>query len=379
MASIKQKSNGKWSVRVSYVDPTGKRHFINKSGFKNKTTANQFAVKKEFELQDQTLSDNQPIEFADYFQNWVETYKVGKVRSTSLGVYVRLTRFARKYLPGIMLQKMTRTTYQNFITKLVNNHNLRKSTIACYNTIYHSAIRYAFEDGLIPRDFAARVQIGGRGAKDVKLKYLEYDEMVKLYNATKDYKGPVRVNSSVAFAGLQTGLRFGELAGLTWSAIDFDSKTLSVTQTWHDGGFQPTKTESSVRTISIDDVLIEHLKQIHKSQLTRSIDNPHRLVFLTNRNHPIQEPAFNDALRTICQHLGIKRITPHGLRHTHVSYLLFKGVKLEYVSQRIGHKNTSMTRDVYAHLLQADHDKSDKAAMMALNDLKSAHKSAHVI
>ena len=44
-------------------------------------------------------------------------------------------------------------------------------------------------------------------------------------------------------------------------------------------------------------------------------------------------------------------VTPYSLRHTHASYLLSKGIPIEYISKRLGHSNIGITLDVYTHLL----------------------------
>ena len=44
--------------------------------------------------------------------------------------------------------------------------------------------------------------------------------------------------------------------------------------------------------------------------------------------------------------------TPYSLRHTHTSYLLSKGIPIEYISKRLGHATISQTLDTYSHLLE---------------------------
>ena len=44
-------------------------------------------------------------------------------------------------------------------------------------------------------------------------------------------------------------------------------------------------------------------------------------------------------------------VTPYSLRHTHASYLISKGIPIEYISKRLGHASIAITLDVYTHLL----------------------------
>ncbi|MBR0604459.1 tyrosine-type recombinase/integrase, partial [Bacillus safensis] len=57
------------------------------------------------------------------------------------------------------------------------------------------------------------------------------------------------------------------------------------------------------------------------------------------------------------------------LRHTHASYLLYCGVKMEYISKRLGHKNSSITRNVYAHMIKEDQRQEDERTLKALSQV----------
>lgn len=62
--------------------------------------------------------------------------------------------------------------------------------------------------------------------------------------------------------------------------------------------------------------------------------------------------AVNKTLKKIQAQLGIEpSITFHGLRHTNASVLLYKGIDIMYVSSHLGHKDVSITQEVYSHIL----------------------------
>ena len=94
-------------------------------------------------------------------------------------------------------------------------------------------------------------------------------------------------------------------------------------------------------------------------QLPRTIDGT---VFgeLTNN-------AVNKRLKVYCNNLGIKEITSHALRHTHCSYLLAKGISIYYISKRLGHKNISVTTEVYSHLLEETYKEEDEKATQIIS------------
>lgn len=64
-----------------------------------------------------------------------------------------------------------------------------------------------------------------------------------------------------------------------------------------------------------------------------------------------------------------KRITSHGLRHSHASYLLMRGRGIKYISKRLGHKNASITLDVYSHVIDRMQEIEDSAMVSDLDTL----------
>ncbi|EGQ3431615.1 tyrosine-type recombinase/integrase, partial [Staphylococcus pseudintermedius] len=77
--------------------------------------------------------------------------------------------------------------------------------------------------------------------------------------------------------------------------------------------------------------------------------------------------AVNKSLNNTCEKLGIKKITSHAIRHTHCSFLLSKGVSIQYISKRLGHKNIKVTLEVYSHLLEESFEEENKKAVSLLN------------
>ncbi|MFT8879272.1 MAG: tyrosine-type recombinase/integrase, partial [Oenococcus sp.] len=85
--------------------------------------------------------------------------------------------------------------------------------------------------------------------------------------------------------------------------------------------------------------------------------------FDNDRIFPYTNQSMNRHLKDLCDRLGIKPITIHGLRHTHASLLLASGISMQYVSKRLGHANLMITEKVYSHLLEAQIKKDDAKLM----------------
>ncbi len=104
-----------------------------------------------------------------------------------------------------------------------------------------------------------------------------------------------------------------------------------------------TKTSNADRFVEVTtkDVLLIKSKL---ANLPQRVDGK-----LFKLSHNAIKKSFNFAKKQIG--LEDDSITPYVLRHTHTSYLLSKGIPIEYISKRLGHSSISITLDTYSHLL----------------------------
>ncbi|AVK60569.1 site-specific integrase [Lactobacillus sp. CBA3605] len=386
MASI-TKRNGKWAVRVSYYDEFGKRCFKNKSGFTRKKEAEQWATELEQAKFDKSIGKTDTtILFSDYYEQWLETYKFGKVARITEQEYRYTLRQIVELLPKVQLSAMTRLRYQQFINDFVHGNSEQrdkrdlkddqpyhsKSSVEKLHGHIHAAVVDAVADRLIKSDFCLHTELGGHAGKSAQLKYLDAEDMQKLAaEVNKDIK-LTSTSKSMIYTGLLTGMRVAEVSALTWPDIDWQNKTICVNKSWdyvYGQTFKKTKTESSIRTITVTDDLLNHLKTLHALQMAAKLANPDHLVFWNQRGRIPSPGACDNLLKKYHDSLGIKRISFHGLRHTHASYLLYCGVKMEYISKRLGHKNSSITRNVYAHMIKEDQRQEDERTLKALSQV----------
>jgi integrase len=95
-------------------------------------------------------------------------------------------------------------------------------------------------------------------------------------------------------------------------------------------------------------------------------------VFATAVGTPINpNNVTRDYNRWVAQ-AGVPRIRIHDLRHTHITLALASGANLKAVSQRVGHAKTSITMDLYAHVLPEQHlDVSDRVGAALFGPVSS--------
>ncbi|WP_252650561.1 tyrosine-type recombinase/integrase [Bacillus pacificus] len=157
-----------------------------------------------------------------------------------------------------------------------------------------------------------------------------------------------------------TGMRKGEALALTWKDIDFDNQELSITKAIARGKdnklyIKSTKTGTS-RTIKIDEETLSILDTWRKKQqkdyliLGFNTNNPDQLIFSNTSNEYLQPTKTRQWILQIQEKYILKKVTTHGLRHTHCSLLFEAGVSIKEVQDRLGHSDVKTTMDIYAHV-----------------------------
>lgn len=105
-----------------------------------------------------------------------------------------------------------------------------------------------------------------------------------------------------------------------------------------------TKTKNSKRDVEVNPRDIMRINS-KLARLPRRINGK-----LFSVSHTSVSKSFKKAKEVIG--LNNDNITPYSLRHTHTSYLLSKGISIEYISKRLGHSIISQTLNTYSHLLE---------------------------
>jgi integrase len=162
---------------------------------------------------------------------------------------------------------------------------------------------------------------------------------------------------------LSTGLRRGEALGLQWQDFDEQNGVLLIRRalTREDGVLvnKDTKTLKSRRAINLPDEL-QRLLKVHRAD-----QNAERLklgrawsksghIFTTATGTPIDPRNMYREFRNLCRTAQIGDWHPHELRHSAASLMLAQGVKIQVVSEVLGHSSIRMTSDVYGHILAPD-------------------------
>lgn len=154
---------------------------------------------------------------------------------------------------------------------------------------------------------------------------------------------------------LATGMRRGEIMGLTWDHVDFKRQSLNVCQALgNQDNVKVPKTAAGIRNVALDEVTLAHLYawkerqafELAKLDIEATSKTP---VCCSNVGSWLNVDNFSAWWRTWREREGFKGLKLHELRHTQATLLLANGVDVKTVQTRLGHANPSITLSWYAH------------------------------
>ena len=279
--------------------------------------------------------------FCKYYEKWIEVYKKGAIRNSTMQKYKLTLKWLTKIVPNIKVKEINRISYQEILNTYAESHE-KQSTMDFHHQL-KAAILDAVDEGMIERDPTRKAIIKGKPPRDKKEKYLNQFELQKLI---KDLDLTSQINNDwLIYLIAKTGLRFSEALALTPDDFDFVHQVLNVDKTWNykeKSGFEPTKNKSSERKVQLDwQTVIQFSELIKNSEK----DKP---IFIKKN---VYNSTINDILKRHCQNAEIPTITIHGLRHTHASIMLYAGVSIASVAHRLGHASMSTTQKTYLRFL----------------------------
>ncbi len=171
------------------------------------------------------------------------------------------------------------------------------------------------------------------------------------------------VENAVTLA-LYSGMRSGEVLGLRWSDVSFDTGCLTVRVALQrigttDSLIEP-KSKASRRTLQLPGPALDALRDERRRQVERQLAAGGRwkptirdLVFTDALGRPLKNTTTTRRFQTALRQAGVPVLRFHDLRHLHASSLLAAGTDLAVVSKVLGHSSISLTASTYAGILPA--------------------------
>lgn len=346
-----------WMYRHKYYDNMGKRKEKKKSGF----TTEKAALRSLLEVKTATLRgetkqvEHDQLTVGEWLDIWYETNK-NRWKVTSCVQREMAIRLQMKPLLGhYKLQKLDRSTYMREYLNVLEK-KYKPSTVDLFHSLFKIAVNAAVEDEILSRNRFTKITL--TPSKDIQEEnenFLTPAELVLFLDAAKQRENIT--NYSCLLTISYTGIRRGEALGLQWKNMNFDNNTISIERTRDNKGIRTPKTKNSYRSILIDDVLVYQLKVYKKWCREVMLSFGYKIredsfVFTSfQTGQPITDNSILYAVRRILKNTSLPPITTHGLRHTHCTILLNRGVNVKVIAERLGN-TPQMIFEIYGHVLK---------------------------
>src|SRR5699024_429963 len=242
--------------------------------------------------------------FHNYFEEWIELYKVGAVRDITLQKYYITLQRIEELAPELEMRDLNRRSYQALLNEYALAHE--KQTTMDFHHQLQGAILEAVDEGIIDKNPTRKIIIKGKEPREKKQKFLSQFEVQALLKKL-DLKDEVNWDWFILLVA-KTGLRFSEALALTPNDFDFSNQIAIVDKTWDykstKGKFQPTKNESSKRKVQLDWQIAMQFSQLIKNM------EGNQPIFVKGR---VFNSTINSRLKSLCLQAKIPVITIHGL------------------------------------------------------------------
>lgn len=380
MATFKQytKKDGtkawQFQAYLGVDEVTGKEVRTTRRGFKSKKEAHITLNKLLIDFEQNGLNKQKNLTFQQVYDLWVVNYEHTVKEST----FVKTTEQYRNHiLPTfgeLKIEKISIAYAQKFANAKSKDFVHFREFISNASRIYDYAITlgYAsdnpFKKITIPK---RKESIDDEATVNFFTKQ-ELEEFLSVVNK-KDNQKMIAFFRTLAFSGM----RVGELIALTWEDVNFKDKTIRISKTLARGKnnrlyVEQPKTKNSKRTIPMDQKtldILKHWRSVQRKEFLISGYNtlkPNQLLFSNERNTFMQLSKPRKWMESIIKQNNLKRITIHGLRHTHASLLLEAESTIKDVQERLGHASIQITMDLYIHITE---ERKEKTALQFANYL----------
>jgi integrase len=364
-----------YSYVVRELDPaTGQRKPRWVSGFPTRKAAKEARDGARNAVNSGTYVAPQDLTVAAWLERWIEAHEVELKPSTAKTYRDKIKLYLLPALGHERLQSLSPSRLSVVWRDMQTSGGKNGKPISRRTVEFARAVlRKALEDAVVERILSVNPVIGSKMAKrDGKPKHTTWTGAqltTFLEHVAEDRWMPLWQT----FAS--TGMRRGEVAGLRWEFVDLDAGTIAVeVSTTQLGNERVTTTPKNHerRAIAIDVELIAVLRSWKAQQAAERLQwgmayaDTEGLVFTWEDGRPVMpdyitksigraQAAVNASLAAMeAQAPPLPRLVVHELRHTHATILLRAGVPVHIVAKRLGHKDPSVTLNVYADVIPDD-------------------------
>jgi len=386
--SIERRGKDSWRLVVSAgTGPDGKQDKKTKTvNATSRREAEKLLAAFVVEVEKGLFIGTTKLTLAEFTQRWLRDYGETNLAPKTLYRYREMLNL--RILPAMGHLKIEQIKpmhllefYKNLQEDGIRLDNkpgtLSDRTILHHHRLLCALFNDAVEWQVIPYNPAGRVK--PPKVKKKQAGYYNEKQAGALLEALETE--PLKYKVLVILA-LATGARRGEVMGLEWKDVNFETDTIEVRQVSQylpeKGIFvKEPKNETSKRVISIPASVMDLLKTYRKEWLENrllmgDLWQGSEMLFTSWDGKPMHPDTITSWFIKFLKRHNLPHIAFHALRHTSASLLIAEGVNLKSVSRRLGHSNISTTGDIYAHALRS----VDQEAAAKLDNLFNGRKES---
>ena len=392
MATVTKRNNS-YEIRVSCgYDLSGKQVRVSKTWTPppnltqkqtEKELARQVVLFEEQVRTGQFINNN--IKFETLAKQWLQQVELeGNLKPLTINKYKQMQERTYKAIGHLKITEINRIHIQRFINSLTKDgvNQLTKGGLSTksqkgYLGFVSNVMNYAIDCNIIIDNPCHNVHTIKTESRERVVFTLEESQLFleKLEQAEPRYKAMFTL-------ALYSGFRHGELLGLKWDDIDFDTCVITINRialyTKEKGHFfgEP-KTKSSQRSLKLPQVILDMLAEYKKQQAVYRLAlgdkwQNNNLVFPNDFGAIMHQSISRRWLQEFCIKNDLPVVTVHGLRHANASLLISSGADVKTVSSTLGHSQTSTTLDIYAHSFALKQAEASQAVAELLTPSKRA-------
>ena len=286
---------------------------------------------------------------------WLEVYQKEHIKARTYSRYQGLiTMHIVPTLGARSITELGRKEIQDFLANQRKGGNVRNGeTLSATSTnmmlsVLNLAFEYACDMEYIEENPCARVRRTKAETKKKEAFTVEEQRTMETEIGRADDR---RLHGILLC--LYTGLRIGELLGLTWNDVDLDRGVIKITKTvYREKGengewrlcVDTPKTKASDRVIPLPEYITDMLRDDYENAQT-----PY--VVENKKGERMSIRSYQYIFERLTERAGIRKLNFHALRHTFATRAIECGMDIKTVADIMGHKNASITLDCYAHCM----------------------------
>ena len=356
---IRKRPDGRWEGRytLGYDPKTGKQQQKYVYG-KTQKEVRQKLTQIAAEVDEGNYLEPSTMKFGAWLEMWLETYVVPAKKPYTVSSYENICRkYLIKHLGRLPISQLNAFQIQQMYNTLLLDDKLSPKTIKNIHGVLHNALRQAVKLQMIKTNPSEMCDLPRAYRKEIQP--MEQEDIVQFLKALQEEKY-ARLYKVTLF----TGMRQGEVLGLTWDCVDFENCTLYVNKQLQKsqkvGGtyvLVPTK-NSKGRIVTVAEAVMDMLReekewQEHNREIAGSAwQNDWGLVFTNEIGGHLCHFTVYKRFKDVVKEIGLPKERFHDLRHSFAVVSLESGDDIKTVQANLGHATASFTLDVYGHVSQ---------------------------